>query len=29
MACFIGIWTRWTAVRKLKEGEVTADLFGL
>lgn len=28
MACFAGIWTRWTSVRKLKEGEVAADLFG-
>jgi hypothetical protein len=28
MACFASIWTRWTSVRKLKEGEVTADLFG-
>ena len=28
MACFAGIWTRWTSVRKLKEGEITADLFG-
>lgn len=27
LACFAGIWTRWTSVRKLKEGEVTADLF--
>lgn len=26
-ACFAGIWTRWTSVRKLAEGEVTADLF--
>ena len=25
---FAGIWTRWTSVRKLKEGEVTADLYG-
>jgi putative SOS response-associated peptidase YedK len=25
---FAGLWTRWTSVRKLKEGEVTADLFG-
>lgn len=25
---FAGIWTSWTSVRKLKEGEVTADLFG-
>jgi putative SOS response-associated peptidase YedK len=28
LACFAGIWTRWTSVRKLKEGEVTCDLFG-
>lgn len=27
LAFFAGIWTRWTSVRKLKEGEVTADLF--
>lgn len=25
---FAGIWTRWTSVRKLKEGEVEADLYG-
>ena len=25
---FAGIWTGWTSVRKLKEGEVTADLYG-
>ncbi len=25
---FAGLWTRWTSVRKLKEGEVTTDLFG-
>jgi putative SOS response-associated peptidase YedK len=25
---FAGIWANWTSVRKLKEGEVTADLFG-
>lgn len=24
---FAGIWTRWTSVRKLKEGEITTDLF--
>ncbi len=24
---FAGIWTNWTSVRKLKEGEVTADLY--
>lgn len=28
LACFAGIWTPWTSVRKLKEGEVTADVFG-
>ena len=28
LACFAGIWIRWTSVRKIKEGEVTADLFG-
>ena len=25
---FAGIWTRWTSVRKLKEGETTNDLYG-
>ena len=25
---FAGIWTRWTSIRKIKEGEVTADQFG-
>lgn len=24
---FAGIWTRWTSVRKLKEGEIETDLF--
>lgn len=28
LAFFAGIHTEWTSVRKLKEGEVTADLFG-
>ncbi len=28
LACFAGIWTGWTSVRKLKEGQVTCDLFG-
>ena len=28
LACFAGIWTAWTCVRKVKEGEVTCDLFG-
>ncbi len=27
LAFFAGIWTRWTSVRKLKEGEVTVDAF--
>src|ERR1700691_384895 len=27
LAFFGGIWTRWTAVRKVKEGETTNDLF--
>ena len=25
---FAGLWTRWTSVRKLKDGETTDDLFG-
>jgi putative SOS response-associated peptidase YedK len=30
LAFFAGIWApRWTFVRKLKEGEITADLFAL
>jgi putative SOS response-associated peptidase YedK len=28
LAFFAGVWTRWTSVRKLREGAVTADLFG-
>ncbi len=28
LAFFAGLWTEWTSVRKLKEGEVTARLFG-
>src|SRR5260370_34758364 len=27
IACFAGIWTNWTSVRKVKEGETTNDLF--
>jgi len=27
LACFAGIWTRWTSVRKVKEGETSNDLF--
>lgn len=27
LAFFAGIWTQWTSVRKLKEGETTTDLF--
>ena len=25
---FAGIWTNWTSVRKVKEGEINADLYG-
>ena len=25
--CFAGIWTNWTSVRKVREGETTNDLF--
>jgi putative SOS response-associated peptidase YedK len=28
LAVFAGIWTNWTSVRKVKEGEVNADLYG-
>jgi putative SOS response-associated peptidase YedK len=28
LAFFAGLWTRWTSVRKLKEGETTNDLYG-
>jgi putative SOS response-associated peptidase YedK len=27
LAFFAGIWTRWTSVRKVKEGETINDLF--
>jgi putative SOS response-associated peptidase YedK len=27
LAFFAGVWTRWTSVRKMKEGETTNDLF--
>ena len=27
LAVFAGIWTRWTSVRKVKEGETTNDVF--
>ncbi len=27
LACFAGIWTPWTSVRKVREGETTNDLF--
>jgi len=27
LAFFAGIWTRWTSVRKVQEGETTNDLF--
>ena len=28
LAVFAGIWTNWTSVRKVKEGEVNTDLYG-
>lgn len=28
LAFFAGIWTPWTCVRKIKEGEVSCELFG-
>jgi putative SOS response-associated peptidase YedK len=28
LGCFAGIWTTWTSVRKVREGETTNDLFG-
>jgi putative SOS response-associated peptidase YedK len=27
LACFAGVWTNWTSVRKVKEGETTNDLY--
>jgi putative SOS response-associated peptidase YedK len=27
LACFAGVWTNWTSVRKVREGETTNDLF--
>jgi putative SOS response-associated peptidase YedK len=27
LAFFAGIWTPWTSVRKVKEGETTYDIF--
>ena len=27
LAFFAGVWTRWTSVRKIKEGETTNDIF--
>jgi putative SOS response-associated peptidase YedK len=27
LASFAGIWTRWTSIRKVKEGETTNDIF--
>jgi putative SOS response-associated peptidase YedK len=28
LAFFAGLWTRWTSIRKVKEGETTNDLYG-
>jgi putative SOS response-associated peptidase YedK len=27
LACFAGVWTNWTSVRKVKEGETTNEIF--
>jgi putative SOS response-associated peptidase YedK len=27
LACFAGIWTNWTSVRKVQEGQTTNDIF--
>lgn len=27
LACFAGMWTNWTSVRKVKEGETTNDVY--
>jgi putative SOS response-associated peptidase YedK len=29
LLCFAGLWTNWTSVRKAREGEITADIFGI
>ncbi|CAL74426.1 conserved hypothetical protein [Bradyrhizobium sp. ORS 278] len=28
LLCFAGLWTNWTCVRKVKEGEITCNLYG-
>ena len=28
LLCFAGPWTTWTSVRKVKEGEITCDVYG-
>ena len=28
LAFFAGVWTRWTSVRKVREGETTNDVYG-
>jgi len=28
LMAFAGLWTNWTSVRKAREGEITADVFG-
>lgn len=27
LACFAGMWTPWTSVRKVREGETTNDIY--
>ncbi|WP_315768181.1 SOS response-associated peptidase [Bradyrhizobium sp. SZCCHNR2012] len=28
LLCFAGLWTNWTSVRKVREGEVSIDVYG-
>lgn len=28
LVCIVGLWTNWTSVRKVQEGEVTTDILG-
>jgi putative SOS response-associated peptidase YedK len=27
LACFAGLWTRWTSVRKVNQGETTNEIY--
>jgi putative SOS response-associated peptidase YedK len=28
LLCFADLWTTWTSARKVKEGEITCDVYG-